>query len=114
MPPRGAPGQSPARGGARGAGPRGGAVPRGAAVRGGARGGARGGGPALAASGAGLAGGALPGAAITTIGVRRPGYGSNGRPIGVFTNNFVVSSPESLIIHYDGESITYLIHKTSD
>lgn len=112
MPPRAVPSQS--RGGARGTVPRGGAAPRGAgAARGAARGGARGGGPALAGSGAGVAGGALPGAQITTIGVRRPGYGSNGRPIGVFTNNFVVSSPESLIIHYDGECTVHL-HKTRD
>lgn len=102
MPPRIAPTQATSRGtGGRG---------RGAGATRGARGG-RGGGPAL---GGGAAGGTLPGAQITTIGVRRPGYGINGRPLNVYTNNFVVSSPESLIIHYDGEFTIHILHKSRD
>ena len=71
-------------------------------VRGGARGAARGGGPARA--GAITVG--LPDASshITTIGVKRPAFGSSGRSLTVFTNHFVVSIPDANIHHYDGTS----------
>ncbi|KAK7042157.1 protein argonaute-2 [Favolaschia claudopus] len=38
---------------------------------------------------------------ITTVGVRRPGYGSSGRPIPVYVNSFTVEIPDSTIYHYD-------------
>ena len=45
------------------------------------------------------------------IGVKRPSYGTAGRPYAVFTNNFEVSCPEELIIHYDGKPILPSISK---
>ncbi|RDB19427.1 Protein argonaute-2 [Hypsizygus marmoreus] len=38
---------------------------------------------------------------ITTVGVRRPNYGTAGRPLAVFTNNFPTSIPNEIIRHYD-------------
>jgi eukaryotic translation initiation factor 2C len=102
MPPRAPPdtrggggGGRGGRGGGRG-GPRGGPPPRG---------GPRGGPPQ-----AGPAGGrstpsgpsALPGTHVQAVGVKRPGYGTAGRAVTVFSNFFKVSLPESVIHHYDG------------
>lgn len=87
MPPRIAPGaaQRGIRGAPRGAAP---------ATRGGASGGrggsVAGGGPAI-------------GAHVTTVGVRRPDYGTSGRPMQVFVNSFVANIPDGIIYHYDGE-----------
>ncbi|KAJ8580661.1 argonaute-like protein [Rhizopogon salebrosus TDB-379] len=100
MPPRAPPdtrgggGGRGGRGGGRG-GPRGGPPPRG---------GPRGGPPQ-----AGPAGGrstpsgpsALPGTHVQAVGVKRPGYGTAGRAVTVFSNFFKVSLPESVIHHYD-------------
>ncbi|KAJ8481770.1 hypothetical protein ONZ51_g5795 [Trametes cubensis] len=77
--------------------------------RGGARGGARGGGPArgpaipAAGRGAPVARGGLPDASshITTVGVKRTGFGTSGRAITVHTNHFEVKIPEGNIYHYD-------------
>jgi eukaryotic translation initiation factor 2C len=120
MPPRGAPRGEGARGGppGRGGPPRGGGPPGGrgggpAAVppsfrgRGGppARGGApagRGGGSAGA--GTALVPGIVPGYDIETIGVRRPGRGTAGRALKVFTNHYSTTIPEEMIYHYDGSS----------
>ncbi|KAF7366306.1 Protein argonaute-2 [Mycena sanguinolenta] len=39
---------------------------------------------------------------ITTIGVRRPDYGSSGRPLNINVNSFTARIPNSNIYHYDG------------
>lgn len=79
MPPRGA----PARGGPRGVG----------GARGG-RGGPTRGGPQV--------GSTTSGSHITTIGVKRPDYGTSGRTVPIFVNSFVTTIPEGIIHHYDG------------
>lgn len=38
---------------------------------------------------------------ITTIGVKRPSFGTAGRPMKVYTNHFPCQIPESVIHHYD-------------
>ncbi|KAI0832378.1 argonaute-like protein [Trametes gibbosa] len=94
MPPRGTP-----TGSARGSTPRGGA-PRGG--RGGARG--RGGGPAITPARTQATGNVgLPdtNTHITTVGVKRPGFGTSGRAIQISTNHFEVKIPEANIYHYD-------------
>ncbi|KAH0839868.1 argonaute-like protein [Lanmaoa asiatica] len=86
MPPRGDPGArgGRGRGQARGGPPRGG--PPGAAVR-------------LTSSAP--SSGALPGAHVQAVGVRRSGYGTAGRSINVLANFFTMASPEKNIHHYD-------------
>ena len=95
MPPR-----PPPRGGARGSGPppppRGGAPP----PRGGPP-------PSRTQGGAATTGG--PGqvvlaAHVQTIGVKKPGYGREGRPFSVFTNHFGAQITDNIISHYDGLS----------
>lgn len=90
MPPR-----PPPAAGARGRG-RGAPPPRGGAPRGGPPGGGRG------------RGGAPPPVNIAehvqTIGVRKPGYGREGRAFQVFTNHFAASVTDKTISHYDGPS----------
>jgi eukaryotic translation initiation factor 2C len=39
---------------------------------------------------------------ITTVGVRRPGYGKTGKPMQVTANYFKTTIPEDVIHHYDG------------
>ncbi|KAJ7642858.1 argonaute-like protein [Mycena rosella] len=73
-------------------------APRGGPPRGG-RGGGRGRGaqptqPAQAAH-------QPPAAHITTVGVRRPGYGASGRPININVNSFTATIPDGAIYHYD-------------
>jgi eukaryotic translation initiation factor 2C len=65
--------------------------------RGGARGG-RGAGPPRSAFG-------LPstGSHITTVGVKRPNFGTGGRELPIFVNSFVTTIPEGVIHHYDGK-----------
>ena len=93
MPPR-----PPPAAGARGRG-RGAPPPRGGAPRGGPP-----------ASGRGR-GGAPPQLNIAehvqTIGVRKPGYGREGRPFQVFTNHFAASVTDQTISHYDGASLLW-------
>ncbi|KAI0719595.1 argonaute-like protein [Cerioporus squamosus] len=89
MPPRGG---DPSGGGGRGRG-------RGAGA---GRGGIRGGGPAGRGGGlTGLVGLPDAGSHITTVGVKRPAFGSSGRGLTVSTNHFEVSIPEQIIHHYD-------------
>ncbi|THH32884.1 hypothetical protein EUX98_g1281 [Antrodiella citrinella] len=38
---------------------------------------------------------------VTTVGVKRSGYGSGGRAIQVFTNHFECEIPQGIIYHYD-------------
>ncbi|KAF8992551.1 argonaute-like protein [Cyathus striatus] len=77
MPPRAAPGRGgPARGGPQ---------------RG--RGGARGGAPAQNAP--------HISEHVTTIGVRRPNFGTSGTLLPIFVNSFITTIPENIIYHYD-------------
>lgn len=68
------------------------------------RGGARGGPP-----GGGRGRGAPPPVNIAehvqTIGVRKPGYGREGRAFQVSTNHFAASVTDQTISHYDGASL---------
>ncbi|KAF8812506.1 argonaute-like protein [Phlegmacium glaucopus] len=72
--------------------------------------GARGGtGPPRGGRGAGppRGGGLIPvglpsaGSHITTIGVKRPNFGTGGRELPIFVNSFVTTIPEGIIHHYD-------------
>ncbi|KAI9448014.1 argonaute-like protein [Lactarius indigo] len=76
MPPKAAPGESG----------------RGRGGRGGRGGGDRG--PAVQRS-------LIPAAHVEAIGVKRPGQGTGGRPIEVFTNNFATELDQGTIYHYD-------------
>jgi eukaryotic translation initiation factor 2C len=71
--------------------------------RGGARGG-RGAGPPRGGGSGPLAFG-LPsaGSHITTVGVKRPNFGTGGRELPIFANSFVTTIPEGVIHHYDGK-----------
>jgi len=42
---------------------------------------------------------------VETIGVRRPGFGTAGRPITITTNHFPCVIPEAIIHHYDGNDL---------
>ncbi|EEB97877.1 hypothetical protein MPER_02712, partial [Moniliophthora perniciosa FA553] len=108
MPPRiergGSRGSDGGRGGGRGRG--GGGGGRGAA--GGGRGGGRGSG--FSAGGGGGGGGgsistssSLPNVSnhITTIGVKRPNFGSSGRVVPIFVNSYRTTIPQTIIRHYD-------------
>ena len=39
---------------------------------------------------------------ITTVGVKRPNFGTGGREIPISVNSFVTTIPEAVIHHYDG------------
>ena len=39
---------------------------------------------------------------ITTVGVKRPNFGTGGTPLPIFINAFETSIPEGKIHHYDG------------
>ncbi|KAJ6500901.1 argonaute-like protein [Mycena sanguinolenta] len=67
--------------------------------RGAPRGGGGGGG---GGRGGGRGGRGMGPSHITTIGVRRPGFGSSGRTIPVNINSFKTTVPEGWIYHYDG------------
>ncbi|KAJ8698381.1 hypothetical protein PTI98_005094 [Pleurotus ostreatus] len=86
------------RGGGRGArGGGGGGAGRGGGGRGG--GGARGG---RGGGGAGAATGSLDIAShVQTVGVKRPSYGTAGRPVTVIANAFETPIPGKIIRHYD-------------
>lgn len=86
MPPRAA----PARGGRGGTGP-----PRGGRGAGPQRGGGDGGPFAFGLPSAG--------SHITTVGVKRPNFGTGGRELPIFVNSFVTTIPEGVIHHYDGK-----------
>ncbi|KAH9035274.1 argonaute-like protein [Lactarius hengduanensis] len=43
----------------------------------------------------------IPAAHVEAIGVKRPGQGTGGRPIEVFTNNFATELDQGTIYHYD-------------
>ena len=70
--------------------------------RGGARGG-RGAGPRGGGSGSLAFGLPSVGSHITTVGVKRPNFGTGGRELPIFANSFVTTIPEGVIHHYDGK-----------
>jgi eukaryotic translation initiation factor 2C len=41
---------------------------------------------------------------VQTIGVKKPGYGREGRPFSVVTNHFAAQITDNIISHYDGSS----------
>lgn len=43
---------------------------------------------------------------VEAIGVKRPGFGVQGKVIEVNTNHFACSIPEATIHHYDGSSLS--------
>ncbi|KAG8837222.1 hypothetical protein FRC18_009742 [Serendipita sp. 400] len=95
MPPR-----PPPRGGARGGPPRGASPSRGGPQRGGApppQSGAARGAPAQAGAGQQHA----IADHVQTIGVKKPGYGREGRNFQVFTNHFGAQITDNIISHYD-------------
>ena len=70
--------------------------------RGGARGG-RGAGPRGGDSGSFAFGLPSAGSHITTVGVKRPNFGTGGRELPIYANSFVTTIPEGVIHHYDGK-----------
>lgn len=61
----------------------------------------RGGGPGR---GGGAGRGGVPvaiAASVKTVGVKRPGYGTGGRPVNTIVNAFPVDVPDGIIYHYD-------------
>ncbi|KAJ7737366.1 argonaute-like protein [Mycena metata] len=69
--------------------------------RGAARGARGGAGPGRGRGGTPQAPHQAPPSHITTVGVRRPGYGSVGKPIPINVNSFTAKVPEGSIYHYD-------------
>ncbi|KAJ6628687.1 argonaute-like protein [Mycena sp. CBHHK59/15] len=55
------------------------------------------------ARGASAGGAGLPtsGGHVTTVGVKRPSFGSGGAPVPIYVNSFVTTVPDSIIHHYD-------------
>ena len=39
---------------------------------------------------------------ITTVGVKRPNFGTGGRELPIYVNSFATTIPEGVIHHYDG------------
>jgi eukaryotic translation initiation factor 2C len=102
MPPRGPPRGNPRGGGgpprARGTAPPG----RGGGGGGPGRGGGGRGQPPAQTGGRGGAQLALA-QHVIAIGVKKPGYGREGRPFQVYTNHFGAEISENIISHYDGQ-----------
>jgi eukaryotic translation initiation factor 2C len=78
--------------------------PRAASARGSRGGARRGAGPPPRGGSSPLSFG-LPsaGSHITTVGVKRPNFGTGGRELPIFVNSFVTTIPEGVIHHYDGK-----------
>ncbi|KAF7301729.1 Argonaute-like protein [Mycena indigotica] len=45
------------------------------------------------------------GAHVTTVGVKRPDFGTSGQPTPIFVNSFETTIPNATIHHYDGRSL---------
>ncbi|KAG8742665.1 hypothetical protein FRC10_001148 [Ceratobasidium sp. 414] len=58
-------------------------------------------GPGGGAGGGGGSAAAPPPSHVSTVGVKRPGYGKTGRPTTVIVNHFVCTIPTGTIYHYD-------------
>ena len=95
-PPRGGPGGGPPFRGGPGGPPRGG---RGGPPRGGA--------PMPIIGGPAVQRSLIPAAHVKAIGVKRPGQGTAGRQIEVFTNNFATQLNQGTIYHYDGRYLSF-------
>lgn len=54
-------------------------------------------------------GGSLIASHVEAIGVKRPGFGVQGKAIDVNTNHFACSIPETKIHHYDGSSLSLVL-----
>ena len=65
------------------------------------------GGPARGRGGGGLRVG-LPSSSshITTVGVKRPDFGTGGRACPIYVNSFVTTVPDGIIHHYDGTALS--------
>ena len=52
---------------------------------------------------------------IETVGEKRPGFGSSGRPLSICVNAFGLKVPDAIIYHYDGifHTTFYLLLLTS-
>lgn len=89
------------RGGVRGGFDRG----RGRGGPGGPRGGAafRGGGPPAVPRTL------APAPHVRAVGVKRPGHGTAGRMVEIFTNHFAASLDQGMIYHYDGMRLSFLL-----
>ena len=106
MPPKGAP-DEPGRGRGSDRGPRGSPSRGSSSGRGPPRGGSRGGpppqGPPLPSGGAPAERRTLALAShVRAIGVKRPGHGTAGRVVDVFTNHFAATLDQGTIYQYDG------------
>lgn len=89
------------RGGPGGPPPRGGTPPRGGgAFRGG-------GGPAVART-------LAPASHVKAVGVKRPGHGTAGRIVEIFTNHFAASLDQGIIYHYDGMRLSSYSEKCTE
>lgn len=40
--------------------------------------------------------------------MKRKGYGTSGKQLDVYTNSFVITIPEDMIYHYDGEYVSHI------
>ncbi|KAF7292383.1 Argonaute-like protein [Mycena chlorophos] len=49
------------------------------------------------------------GAHITTVGVKRPDFGTGGQPTPIYVNSFQTTIPNTTIHHYDGKSTWFLL-----
>ncbi len=49
----------------------------------------------------------IPATRVSAIGVRRPGQGTAGLPVEVFTNNFAIELNPETIHHYDGMYLSF-------
>ncbi|PPQ98553.1 hypothetical protein CVT24_004044 [Panaeolus cyanescens] len=81
--------------------------PRGYGTRGG-RGGAQSGGRGTPAS---IQIGLPSGSHVTTIGVKRPSFGTGGREIPIYVNSFTTTIPDAVIHHYDGKPYHAVFHE---
>lgn len=77
-------------------GPRGGTPPRGGAAF-------RGGGPPAVPRTL------APAPHVRAVGVKRPGHGTAGRMVEIFTNHFAASLDQGTIYHYDGMRLSFLL-----
>ena len=43
---------------------------------------------------------------VTTVGVKRPNFGTIGRDLAIYVNSFQTTIPDNVIHHYDGKNFT--------
>lgn len=49
---------------------------------------------------------------VTTVGVKRPNFGTIGRELAIYVNSFQTTIPDNVIHHYDGKEF-YLLYTFS-